>query len=161
MKFTSVKALNKCKNLWYNTGYGDDRKLLENGLEFSETKTELYEAQIPPLLRLFHIRKIKPSGWVALKSGCYVENKKRLTKSPSIQADDFIERFCNKLELDEESTKIIIEICKKSMDNNIISENTPPSIAAGCIFYYIKEHNITKISKKDISSKNKKKINEL
>lgn len=80
------------------------------------------------------------------------KNKKRLTKSPSIQADDFIERFCNKLELDEESTKIIIEICKKSMDNNIISENTPPSIAAGCIFYYIKEHNITKISKKDISS---------
>ena len=27
---------------------------------------ELYEANIPPLLRLFHIRKISPSGWVAI-----------------------------------------------------------------------------------------------
>ena len=35
-------------------------------------------------------------------------------------------------------------------DLNIISENTPPSIAAGCIFYFIKEGNIN-ISKKDIS----------
>lgn len=80
LKFTSIKAFNKCKNLWYNNyTYGEDRKLKENGLEFSDTNTELYEAQIPPLLRLFHIRKIKPSGWVALKNGCYMENKKRLT----------------------------------------------------------------------------------
>ena len=82
LKFTSVRAFNKCKNLWYTEtiyGSGEERKLKPNGYEFSECKTELYEAQIPPLLRLFHIRKIKPSGWVALKTGCYVENKKRLT----------------------------------------------------------------------------------
>ena len=62
LKFTSVRAFNKCKNLWYvNTVYGsgDDRKLKPDGYEFSDCKTELYEAQIPPLLRLFHIRKIK------------------------------------------------------------------------------------------------------
>ena len=34
--------------------------------------------------------------------------------------------------------------------NNIITENTPPSIAAGCIFYYIKNVGIG-VSKKDIS----------
>ena len=78
-------------------------------------------------------------------------NKKRLTKSSSIQADDFIERFCNKLNIDDISTKTIIDICKKSIENNIISENTPPSIAAGCIFYYIKENDIKNVSKKDIS----------
>ena len=82
LKFTSLRAFNKCKNLWYTKtvyGSGEDRKLNPNGYEFSNCKTELYEAQIPPLLRLFHIRKIKPSGWVALKTGCYIENKKRLT----------------------------------------------------------------------------------
>ena len=79
------------------------------------------------------------------------KNKKRLTKSSSIQADDFIERFCNKLNIDDISTKTIIDICKKSIENNIISENTPPSIAAGCIFYYIKENDIKNVSKKDIS----------
>ena len=80
LKFTSIGAFNKCKNLWYNeTKYGEDRKLKENGLEFLDTKTTLYEAQVPPLLRLFHIRQIKPSGWVALKNGHYSQNRKQLT----------------------------------------------------------------------------------
>jgi DNA polymerase elongation subunit (family B) len=80
LKFTSIGSFNKCKNLWYSeTKYGEDRKLKENGLEFLDTQTMLYEAQIPPLLRLFHIREIKPSGWIALKNGHYSENRKRLT----------------------------------------------------------------------------------
>tara|TARA_B110000495_G_C23030637_1_gene613714 strand:- start:1786 stop:2754 length:969 start_codon:yes stop_codon:yes gene_type:complete len=77
-------------------------------------------------------------------------NKKRLTQSKSIKPDDFIERFSNKLNISEENTKVIIEICKISNDNNIISENTPPSIASGCIFFYIKKNNLN-ISKKNIS----------
>ncbi len=113
LKFTSVKALNKCKNLWYNRGYGDDRKLLENGLEFSETKTELYEAQIPPLLRLFHIRKIKPSGWVALKNGCYIENKKRLTTCNY----EFTVNYTNLYPLnDEQKDKICVPFKILSLD---------------------------------------------
>ena len=80
LKFTSIGSFNKCKNLWYSESkYGEDRKLKENGLEFLDTQTILYEAQIPPLLRLFHIREIKPSGWIALKNGHYSENRKRLT----------------------------------------------------------------------------------
>ena len=83
------------------------------------------------------------------------KNKLRLTKSPSIQPSDFIERFCNKLKFDEDSIKEIIRICKISIRENIISENSPPSIAAGCIFYFIKKNQIDrseKISKKDIST---------
>jgi len=80
------------------------------------------------------------------------KNKKRLTKTKSINPSDFIERFCNHLKMDETSTKEIIEICKKCMDNNLISENTPPSIAAGCIFYYVKIKDIENITKKDISN---------
>ena len=34
--------------------------------------------------------------------------------------------------------------------NNIISQNTPQSIAAGCIYYYIKKNNLN-ISKKILS----------
>ena len=52
--------------------------------------------------------------------------------------------------MDDEVTKRIIDICNISIDKNIISENTPPSIAAGCIFYFIKNNEIS-ISKKDIS----------
>jgi transcription initiation factor TFIIIB Brf1 subunit/transcription initiation factor TFIIB len=80
------------------------------------------------------------------------KNKKRLTTSPSIHAHDFIERFCNRLGIDEESTQKITTICRKCMDENLISENTPPSIAAGCIYYYIKQNEIENTTKKDIST---------
>jgi transcription initiation factor TFIIB len=79
------------------------------------------------------------------------KNKKRLTKPNSIHAHDFIDRFCNQLKIDEESTHQIILICRRCMEENLISENTPPSVAAGCIYYYIKKMNIENITKKDIS----------
>jgi DNA polymerase elongation subunit (family B) len=82
VNFTSLQAYNKCKNLFYdeikqNGTY--EKKLKANGVEFLNCKTELYEAQIPPLLRLFHICKIKPSGWVELKNGTYDITKQKLT----------------------------------------------------------------------------------
>jgi len=62
LQFHNMSAFNKAKNLWYS----QDRKLLEHGLTYADTPTYLYEANIPPLLRFFHIKEISPSGWVAL-----------------------------------------------------------------------------------------------
>lgn len=78
-------------------------------------------------------------------------NKDRLSTSTTIKPSDFIERFCNKLKIDEIKTNKILKICDIIIKNNIISENTPPSIASGCIFYFIKNKKLD-ISKKDISS---------
>ena len=81
-KFSSIQAFNKAKNLWYNdttTNGQFERKLKETGIEFSGCNTKLYEAQLPPMLRLFHIRNISPSGWVVLKNGSYKLHKKKLT----------------------------------------------------------------------------------
>ena len=61
-QFTNLQAFNKTKNLWYN----QDQKLRETGLVYANESTYLYEANIPPLLRFFHIKDISPSGWVAL-----------------------------------------------------------------------------------------------
>ena len=77
-------------------------------------------------------------------------NKKRLIHSTTIQPQDFIDRFCNRLSIDENKIQEIVKLCLISIQNNIISENTPQSIAAGCIFYYIKKNNMD-IVKKDIS----------
>ena len=69
-KFTSMLALNKAKNLWYiiSTINGCfERKLKTEGILFKEINTELYEAQIPPLLRLFHIKEISPSWLDCIK----------------------------------------------------------------------------------------------
>ena len=66
LEFTSMNAFNKAKNIWY-TEYGrEGRKLLPNGYIFNGTKTRIYESNIPPLLRFFHICDISPSGWIAL-----------------------------------------------------------------------------------------------
>ncbi|NBV37371.1 MAG: hypothetical protein EBR94_08910, partial [Bacteroidetes bacterium] len=67
-KFANVPAYNKVKNFWYHDVTNDDgekeRRLLKNGYLFNECFIELYEANIPPILRFFHIQKISPSGWV-------------------------------------------------------------------------------------------------
>jgi len=74
IKFANVNIYNKVKNLWYQDGINEDgekeRKLLKNGYKFiykdELTYVELYEANIPPLLRFFHIREVSPSGWIAM-----------------------------------------------------------------------------------------------
>ena len=72
IKFRNTTAYNKIKNLWYKDVLkydGEkDHVLIEYPFTYNGTKcnTELYEANIPPLLRFFHIREISPSGWILL-----------------------------------------------------------------------------------------------
>jgi DNA polymerase elongation subunit (family B) len=65
LEFNNITAFNKAKNLWY-TDYNNGHTLLKEGYQFYNTNTRLYEANIPPLLRFFHIKDISPSGWIAL-----------------------------------------------------------------------------------------------
>jgi len=74
IEFANLGAFNKAKNLWY-TDYNNGHTLLKDGYKFNDTFTKLYEANIPPLLRFFHIRDISPSGWVAIPKKKVVENK--------------------------------------------------------------------------------------
>jgi DNA polymerase elongation subunit (family B) len=74
IEFTNTSAFNKAKNLWY-TDYNNGHTLLKDGYKFKDSFTKLYEANIPPLLRFFHIRDISPSGWVAIPKKKVVENK--------------------------------------------------------------------------------------
>jgi len=78
------------------------------------------------------------------------KNKNRISKTKSTKPEDFINRFCNKLNIKDRDTKKILEICNITVKNNIISENTPPSIASGCIYYFTKKEDNT-ITKKNIS----------
>jgi len=82
LEFSSLSAFNKAKNLWYSD-YNSGHTLLKDGYPFYNTNTRLYEANIPPLLRFFHIKDISPSGWVALPKKKTVqftnENAKKTT----------------------------------------------------------------------------------
>ena len=76
-KFNNTTAMNKVKNMFYQYGQ-DGRRLMERGYVFEDTNTYLYEANIPPLLRYFHIKEISPSGWIGIplkKAKLSTENK--------------------------------------------------------------------------------------
>lgn len=66
------------------------------------------------------------------------------------QSHDFIHRFCSKLNVSPDILNLCIFISEKAEEFSIVSENTPPSIAAGSIYLACQLANIN-ISKKDIS----------
>ena len=79
--FKNTMALNRARKLWYDESYegGYTKTLKPDGYVFEETPTYLYESNFPPLLRLFHIKEISPSGWIALPENHYLKHKKRTT----------------------------------------------------------------------------------
>ena len=73
LKFKNMATMNRVKNLWYERK-GTDLRLNPRG----HKDTYIYEANIPPLLRYFHIKDISPSGWVKVK-GEPIETQKQTT----------------------------------------------------------------------------------
>jgi len=71
LSFKNTVAMNKYKNLWYTYNHDDKTNNGEyrtrTNIVFQGVTTELYESNIPPLLRYFHIHSISPSGWVCFK----------------------------------------------------------------------------------------------
>jgi len=97
LKFNNTSCMNKVKNLYYK--YGDNgRRLMDNGYTFNETNTYLYEANIPPLLRYFHIKEISPSGWISipLKKAIKTVTKKTTCKYEYEIENKFIVSLNNK-----------------------------------------------------------------
>jgi transcription initiation factor TFIIB len=74
----------------------------------------------------------------------------RIHNTNTVTMDDFIERFCSKLNLVEEDITNIKHISYLAQVYNLVNDNTPPSMAAGCIYLYIKEIEST-IHKKNIA----------
>ena len=72
--------------------------------------------------------------------------------------DAFIERYCSRLNINQELTKVCQFISMKIEKNNFMQENTPHSIAAGIIYFIAQTCNLN-ISKKDV--KNISKISEV
>ncbi len=87
MEFKNNNTYNAVKKAWYvNTRSFRNKTLLrssitkEPGISFiidepdAIIHTQLYEGNIPPLLRAFHINSISPSGWISFK-GSEVPNQ--------------------------------------------------------------------------------------
>jgi len=107
IEFANLTAFNKAKNLWY-TDYNNGHTLLKDGYKFNDTFTKLYEANIPPLLRFFHIRDISPSGWIAIP-------KKKANESSGISKNvncdfELKTHYKNIIPLNEKETRVPYKI---------------------------------------------------
>jgi transcription initiation factor TFIIB len=65
--------------------------------------------------------------------------------------EDFIERYCSKLNINRELTKLCLFIAKKIEKQNLMQENTPNSIAAG-IVYFISQLCKLNVSKQEVNT---------
>jgi hypothetical protein len=64
LEFSSERAMKQAINLWYEIKNKPTYKKTMKGYNYKGDILELYEANIPPLLRMFHIKDISPSGWI-------------------------------------------------------------------------------------------------
>ena len=107
IEFSNMNSFNKAKNLWYSN-YNDGHILLKDGYLFNNTNLILYEANIPPLLRFFHINNISPSGWIAIPKKKMIENK---FESKKVNCDyEFTTNFKNIIALNEKETRVPYKI---------------------------------------------------
>jgi transcription initiation factor TFIIB len=77
------------------------------------------------------------------------------TKLGRTKPEAFIERFCSKLNINNELTKLCLFISMKIEKSNIMPENTPHSIAAGIVYF------ISQICKLNICKRDVKNVSEI
>jgi DNA polymerase elongation subunit (family B) len=70
--FKNLAMMNKVKNLWYVSSE-NAFDLNPDGYNYNGTSLKIYESNIPPLLRFFHLNEISPSGWVEFSKCSAVE----------------------------------------------------------------------------------------
>ena len=79
------------------------------------------------------------------------KDKDRVDSSESISPIDFIDRFCNNLNMETTDIKKIKTLSQNIEKSNIINDIRPDSFAAGCILYYCIINDIN-CNKTDISN---------
>ena len=69
--------------------------------------------------------------------------------------EDFIDRYCSKLNINQELTKCCKFIAFKIQKNNMMPENTPHSVAAGIVYF------IAQICKLNLTKREVNKVSEI
>ncbi len=78
------------------------------------------------------------------------KDRNRIQKARSVNLNDFIKRFCHKLNIDESHQKSIEKLASLCEKIGLVNDNTPPAMASGCIYLYLNNKNIS-TDKKEIS----------
>ena len=106
LQFNNTLCMNKVKNMFY--GYVDKRRvLLPGGYNYKNKPMYLYEGNIPPLLRFFHVNEISPSGWIKIP-----QDKARANHAKKTTCDYEYEMSYNDIiPLNDKETIVPYKIC--------------------------------------------------
>jgi len=104
--FRNIQVFNKVKNLWYSYDENTNTKK-SSPFIFNQIKLYLYESNIPPILRYFHIKNISPSGWVFINTTkCIIPvNKTTTCKYEYICSSKYVKASV------EKETRVPYKIC--------------------------------------------------
>ena len=154
LKFNNTACMNKVKNLYYEYK-PSGRRLMDEGYVFKGVNTYLYEANIPPLLRYFHIKEISPSGWISIpmkKTNIPVSRKTTCKYEYEISNKDIIP-------LNDKETIVPYKICSFDIEASSshgdfpIPKKSYKKLATSIMEHYdgtdhdIKKTDVTKIIK--------------
>jgi DNA polymerase elongation subunit (family B) len=114
--FKNMSTMSRFKNAWYEKNeniagvasgakYSTNRKL--KAIRFQGANVELYESNIPPLLRYFHIQNISPSGWVRILTSKASTPANKLTSCDY----EYICKTSHIQAMNEKETRVPYKIC--------------------------------------------------
>ena len=112
ISFANMSAFNKTKNLWY-TEFNGER--VRKNYRFEGKVLELYESNIPPLLRCFHIHNISPSGWIKISTNhaiLHSESQTDIKYTKSTNCDfEYTSSIAHVQPLPQKETAVPYKIC--------------------------------------------------
>ena len=115
-----------------------------------------YPRTAKEIATIFHLNNT--SATKGCKNAVYLLNKMENTNVNSEKTHfhktsptSFIERYCSRLNINKELTKLCKFVAYKIEKNNLVPENTPHSVAAGIVYFVAQNCNLN-ISKKNIKS---------
>jgi len=103
IKMTTMQTFYKVRNLWYHNG------IYNKFYKYNNEKLELYESNIPPLLRFFHIKNISPSGWISLHDKYLVHDTKQMGETTCQY--EYNVSYKNIVSLNDKETSVPYKIC--------------------------------------------------
>jgi len=114
LTFKNTIAMKKVQSLWYvyNNGksveeFGSSEYRKRIPFIFKKISLELYESNIPPLLRYFHINNISPSGWVSFRTNKVIKASVNTTTCKY----EYICPLAELVPMPEKETRVPYKIC--------------------------------------------------
>ena len=105
---------------------------------------------------IFHLDKKDATYGCKMAQKILIELEKDMDNNDkttlcNAKPDDFIERYCSKLNINTELTNVCKFIAKKIHKNNLLLDNAPHSISAGVVYFISQLCNLN-VSKRDVKN---------